>query len=61
MDIGANDTCFKVDTALQCFQQVSAIYQAANAADRLELDLHPGEHGWAGNKSESFFRRYLDA
>ena len=61
VDIGANDTCFKVDTALQCFQQVSAIYQAANAADRLELDLHPGEHGWAGNKSESFFRRYLGA
>ncbi len=49
--IGANDTCFKVDTAMQCYQQLATIYQAAEASHRLELDLHPGEHGWAGNKS----------
>ncbi|MHB1319821.1 MAG: alpha/beta hydrolase family protein [Anaerolineae bacterium] len=59
--IGANDTCFKVDTAMQCYRQLSAIYQAAEVGHRLELDLHPGEHGWAGNKSEAFFRRYLEA
>jgi hypothetical protein len=57
--IGANDTCFKVDTAMQCYRQVERIYAAAGWRDRLELDLHPGEHGWAGNKSEAFFRRYL--
>ncbi len=57
--IGANDTCFKVDTAMQCYRQVEEIYEAAGAGDRLELDLHPGEHGWAGNRSEAFFRRYL--
>jgi hypothetical protein len=57
--IGANDTCFKVDTAMQCFRQLAAIYEAAGAADRLQLDLHPGEHGWAGNKSEAFFRSHL--
>jgi dienelactone hydrolase len=59
VDIGANDTCFKVDTAMTCFKRVSAIYAAAGASDRLELDLHPGEHGWGGNRSEEFFGKYL--
>lgn len=59
IDIGANDTCFKVDTAVKCYRRLEAIYQAAGAGDRLELDLHSGEHGWGGNKSEAFFTRYL--
>ena len=59
VDIGANDTCFKVDTAMQCYRQVERIYAAADASTMLELDLHPGEHGWAGTKSEAFFTRYL--
>ena len=29
------------------------------AGDKLELDLHPGAHGWGGNKSEAFFKRHL--
>lgn len=57
VSIGANDTCFKIDTAMRCFRQVEKIYRAAGA--ELELDLHPGEHGWAGNRSEAFFRRHL--
>ena len=28
IDIGANDTCFKVDTAMQCYRQVEKIYAA---------------------------------
>ncbi len=59
IDIGAYDTCFKVDTAMACYQQVKRIYAAADAADRLELDLFPGEHGWGGNKSEAFFSTHL--
>ena len=59
VDIGAYDTCFVVDNAMACYHQVEAIYQAAGAADRLELDLFPGEHGWGGNRSLDFFRRYL--
>jgi len=59
VDIGAYDTCFLVDTALACYRQVQSIYAAAGAAQRLELDLFPGEHGWGGNRSEAFFRRYL--
>jgi dienelactone hydrolase len=60
VDIGAYDTCFKVDTAMACFDRVKQIYAAAGAAERLELDLFPGEHGWGGRRSEAFFRRYLE-
>ncbi len=42
-----------------CFGQAKAIYGAASAADRLELDFFPSEHGWGGNKSVEFFRRWL--
>ena len=59
VDIGAYDTCFKIDTAKACFDQVQQIYSVAGAADQLELDLFPGEHGWGGNKSEAFFRKHL--
>ena len=59
IDIGVHDTCFRVDTAMQCYNHVEEIYHAAGVGDRLELDLHPGEHGWAGNKSEAFFKAYL--
>jgi dienelactone hydrolase len=55
VDIGAYDSCFKVETAMACFERAAAIYAAAGAADRLELDLFPGEHGWGGHKSAAFF------
>jgi hypothetical protein len=61
IDIGVHDTCFAMDNALECFRQVEAIYAAAGARDRLELDLFPGEHAWGGNKSEAFFQRHLGA
>jgi len=61
VDIGVNDTCFKIDTAMACFRQVAHIYDVAEAADNLELDLHPGEHGWGGNRSTAFFERHLAA
>ncbi len=59
VDIGVYDTCFHIDTSIQCFHKVEAIYQAAGARDRLDLDLFTGEHGWGGNKSKEFFGRYL--
>jgi hypothetical protein len=59
IDIGIHDTCFRLDTAMQCYRQLERIYRAAGADERLELDLHPGEHGWGGNRSEAFFRKYL--
>jgi hypothetical protein len=59
VDIGTYDTCFSIDGATECFHQVEKIYGAANAADKLHLDLFPGEHGWGGNKSREFFKQYL--
>ena len=59
VDIGANDDCFKSETALTCFAQVEKIYEAAGARDNLELDLFPGGHGWGGNKSVAFFNKHL--
>ena len=59
VDIGANDDCFKSETALACFAQVEKIYQAANARENLELDLFAGNHGWGGNKSVAFFNKHL--
>jgi dienelactone hydrolase len=59
VDIGIYDAGFYVESALNCYHQVEAIYQAAGAADRLELDLFPGEHSWGGNRSIEFFARHL--
>ncbi len=59
IDIGAYDTCFLVDTAMECYRRLEKIYRAAGASDRLELDFFPGEHGWGGSKSVDFFTRHL--
>lgn len=59
IDIGIYDTCFPLQSSLECFHQVEAIYEAAGVRDKLELDLFPGEHSWGGNKSKEFFARYL--
>lgn len=59
IDIGVYDTCFKVDTAIECYRKLESIYSAANASENLELDLFPGEHSWGGNKSVAFFGTHL--
>jgi len=59
IDIGVHDTCFNIDTSIQCYRHVEAIYAAAGMSDRLELDLFVGEHGWGGNKSCAFFGKHL--
>lgn len=59
IDIGARDECFRLESAMECFRGVEKIYNAANAAEHLRLDLHPGGHHWGGNKAVEFFQRYL--
>lgn len=61
VDIGIYDTCFTLDSALACYQQVEAIYKAAGIPERLERDLYPGEHSWGGHKSVAFFTKHLTA
>ena len=59
VDIGANDNCFKVDTAMACFKKLEKIYAAAKVSKNLQLDQFPGGHAWGGNKSAEFFKRHL--
>jgi len=59
VDIAANDGCFHVETAMDCFRQVEKIYTAAGAREWLELDLFAGDHSWGGNLSTSFFKKHL--
>ena len=59
IDIGARDTCFRIETTMRAYKRLEKIYSAAGAADKLELDLHPGEHGWGGNKAIPFFTQHL--
>ena len=59
VDIGVYDSGFKVESSMKCHSHVEAIYAAAGAADKLELDLFAGEHAWGGNKSVEFFGKYL--
>ncbi len=61
MEIALHDSCFSADHTQASFRHVQRIYAAAGAADRLELDLYPGEHAWGGNKSLQFFRQHLRA
>jgi len=59
IDIGARDSCFVVDGALRCFRKLEAVYRAAGARERLELDYFPGEHAWGANRSAEFFSKHL--
>ena len=62
VEIGIHDTCFHVDHSYsRHYRRIEGIYKAAGCADLLELDLFPGEHSWGANKSESFFRKHLEA
>jgi hypothetical protein len=59
VNIGAEDDCFLIDSAMACYRQVATIYEVAGQLDMLELDLHPGPHAWGGNRSDAFFRKHL--
>ena len=59
VDIGAFDECFRLDSAIACYNRVAEIYRCADADDMLELDLFPGGHGWGGSTSVAFFSRHL--
>lgn len=60
IDIGVRDKCFRLESSMECFRRVEKVYTAANARDRLRLDLHPGGHHWGGIQSLEFFREYLE-
>lgn len=59
VEMGMHDDCFGIQDLLKGYDGVKAIYEAAGAADRLEADLFPGGHAFAGGKAFDFFRRHL--
>ncbi len=60
IDIGAYDSCFKVDSAMACYNKLEKIYRAAGISENLELDLFSAGHSWGGNKSVQFFNKHLN-
>ena len=59
VEIGIQDECFMIDSAVSCYREVEKIYRAAGVRDRLELDMFEGGHAWGGHKSIEFFRKNL--
>ncbi|MCC7354373.1 MAG: acetylxylan esterase [Anaerolineae bacterium] len=59
IEMGIYDNCFPIQDLLVGYEGVKRIYQAAGMADKLWADVHPGPHGFAGNKAFAFFRKYL--
>ena len=59
VEAGVHDTCFFIEDQLISIEAIKRIYEAAGVPDRLWVDIHPGEHGFAANKAFEFFRKYL--
>lgn len=60
VDIGQADQCFKPAPSLACFEKLKAIYAAANASDRLTLNLNDGGHGsWSLETTLPFLNRFV--
>ena len=59
IEMGVQDRCFPIGDQLEGYAALERIYKAAGAADRLDADLHPGAHAFAGNKAFDFFKRHL--
>jgi dienelactone hydrolase len=61
VELGIHDSCFFADHTVPEYRRLEKIYAAAGVAERIELDLFPGEHSWGGHKSVPFFRKHLKA
>ncbi len=59
LEMGIYDNCFFIQDQLQGYEGVKKIYQAAGCEELLWADIHPGPHGFAGNKAFEFFKKYL--
>lgn len=59
VEMGQQDMCFVIDDARAAYARLRQIYQAAGAADRLDVDEFPGGHAWSGKKAFDWFERWL--
>lgn len=59
LEMGVQDNCFRIQDQMAGYEAVKRIYKAAGAEEKLEADIHPGGHMFAGNKAFAFFRDNL--
>lgn len=59
IESGLDDTTYPVGPVRRAHEHLRRIYQAAGAADRLEIDLFPGGHQFHGPSARAFFERYI--
>ena len=59
IESGIYDTCFPVEPVLRAHEHLRRIYRAAEAEDRLHIDLFVGGHQFHGPSAREFFERYL--
>ncbi len=59
LEMGVQDTCFHIEHTLRASERVRQIYQAAGTADNLHIEVHPGEHAFAGGEAFDFFENHL--
>ncbi len=59
VEMGEKDACFILADMQQAYAHLREIYAAAGAADRLTVDVHPGQHQWSGRVAFEWFDRWL--
>ena len=59
LEMGIYDDCFPIQDLLAGYEGVRRIYRAAGCEDRLWADIFPGPHGFGGNKTFEFFKKFL--
>lgn len=59
IESGVCDSCFEFHSVRPAQEIVRQIYQVAGAADLFEIENHPGEHAFGGQKAFAFFKKYL--
>lgn len=60
VEMGVHDGCFNFEAMLAGYREVEKIYRAAGASDKIDADIHPGGHAFAGGKAFEFFAKHLE-
>lgn len=59
IEAGICDSCFEFHSARAAQDIAREIYHAAGAAERIQVENHPGEHAFGGQQAFEFFQHYL--
>ncbi|HSS10558.1 MAG TPA: acetylxylan esterase [Acidimicrobiales bacterium] len=59
VESGTEDAIFPSSAAVEVSDQLRRVYQALGVADRMEIDVFEGGHGWHGERAYPFLARWL--